>query len=494
MPDEPAPRRRTRRASVRVRILTTILVVTAFGMAIASGTAFLVQREVELQEVDDHLRATALRVEAIVARAPAADAAGDAPAEQPAEAATTEELLAVIMSRIPPLQHEGSIALVDEVIRWSPPTTPEVDLSRDEPMLARMVAEAGADGAVVGTVVSEELGSLRYLAMRVGVEGDPAVGLYVTAVDLDSELNDVNTAFAIYALISIGALAVIGLVGWFVSGRLLRPIRQLERTAARITGSDLGERIPVVGNDDISGLTRTMNGMFDRIDGAMTGQRQLLDDVRHELRTPITIVQGHLELLDPDEPDDVRATRDLALDELERMARLVKDIEALARADGDDLARLEPVDLEELSAQVFAKVSVVPGRRWALQERAAGTAMIDPGRITQAWLQLADNAVKYSDDGSAVTLGSRTVEGMLHCWVQDEGHGIPPEARERIFERFGRVDTGRGVGGSGLGLPIVAAIAASHGGRVELESVPGLGSRFTIVVPLRAGAEEGTDG
>ncbi len=494
MSDEPATRRPQRRASVRVRILATILTVTALGMAIASGTAFFVQREVELQEVDDHLRTTAQRVEGIVTRVPASDAASDAAAEEPPAATTTVDLLESIMTRIPPLQHDGSIALVDETIRWKPPSAPDIDLSRDEELLARLVGETEADGAVIGTAISTELGSLRYLAMRVGVEGDPAVGLYVTAVDLDAELNDVDTAFAIYALISIGALALIAIVGWFVSGRLLRPIRRLERTAARITASDLGERIPVVGNDDVSGLTRTMNGMFDRLDGAMTAQRQLLDDVRHELRTPITIVQGHLELLDPEQPDDVRATRDLALDELDRMARLVKDIEALARADRDDPAQLEEVDLEELGAQVFAKVSVVPGRGWRQELHATGTALLDPHRITQAWLQLADNAAKYSDEGSTIILGSQVQEGELHCWVQDQGQGVPPEARERIFERFGRVDTGRGVRGSGLGLPIVAAIAASHGGRVELESVPGLGSRFTIAVPVRTGAQEGTDG
>jgi two-component system, OmpR family, sensor kinase len=111
-------------------------------------------------------------------------------------------------------------------------------------------------------------------------------------------------------------------------------------------------------------------------------------------------------------------------------------------------------------------------------------------RITRAWLQLADNASKYSPEGSRITLGSRVVDGSVEFWMLDAGPGIPPEFWKRIFERFGRVDSGRGIRGSGLGLPIVAAIAEGHGGRVSLAS-SSAGSRFGILVPLVAPREEG---
>jgi len=227
-------------------------------------------------------------------------------------------------------------------------------------------------------------------------------------------------------------------------------------------------------------LTATINDMLDRLDTALTSQRQLLDDVRHELKTPITIVRGHLELLDSGNVADVEATRALAIDELDRMAGLVDDIEFLAETQGTNPVR-ELVDVDDLTAEVFAKASVIPGHEWALAEVATVTASLDPARITQAWLQLADNAAKYSATGTLIELGSSTNGTEVEFWVADRGPGIPADARARIFERFGRVDTGRGIRGSGLGLPIVAAIAHAHGGRVNLVSSPS-GSRFGIVM------------
>jgi two-component system OmpR family sensor kinase len=143
-------------------------------------------------------------------------------------------------------------------------------------------------------------------------------------------------------------------------------------------------------------------------------------------------------------------------------------------------------DVADLTSDVFAKVSVLAGHRWILESTAQASVPLDPARITQAWLQLADNAAKYSPDATTIALGSRVLrdgaENFIEFWVQDAGPGIPRESWSRIFERFGRVDTGRGIRGSGLGLPIVAAIAEGHGGRVTLAS-SGSGSRFGILVP-----------
>jgi len=222
--------------------------------------------------------------------------------------------------------------------------------------------------------------------------------------------------------------------------------------------------------------------MLDRLDGAMTSQRQLLDDVRHELATPITIVRGHLELLDPEDVDDVEATRLLAIDELDRMARLVDDIESLTDSQRMSLT-LTATDVGDLTEEVFAKASGIPGHEWVLESAVQVSAPLDVGRITQAWLQLVDNAAKYSPHGSRIRLGSTGRGKEVEFWVADRGSGIPPGSEQRIFERFGRADTGRGIRGSGLGLPIVQAIATAHGGRVSLES-SSEGSRFGIVIPI----------
>jgi len=286
------------------------------------------------------------------------------------------------------------------------------------------------------------------------------------------------------------ALLAVGLVGWFVAGRLLRPIRSLRETAARISSTDLAERITVVGVDDVSELTVTVNDMLDRLDEAFTGQRLLLDDVGHELKTPITILRGHLELIEPDSPDDVRATRDLVLDELDRMSGLVQDIALLAKTRIPDFVKPEPTDVAELANAVFAKASALSSEReWSLEASAAGTAVADPARITQAWLQLAENAVKYSPQGSTIVIGS-TARGddEVELWVRDQGRGVEKEQLVTIFQRFARADGERGVDGAGLGLSIVQAIAEAHGGRAFAESELGVGSRFVILIP-RAGSK-----
>jgi two-component system OmpR family sensor kinase len=351
-------------------------------------------------------------------------------------------------------------------------------------LIARVVSEV-SDGSVrIGTALSP-LGELRYIATPVDVAGSAESGIYLVAVNVESELAELHSAFSIFAVVAGASLVVIGLVGWFVAGRLLSPIRSLRRAASRITANELHERIPVVGNDDVSELTATINDMLERLDLALTGQRQLLDDVRHELKTPITILRGHLELLDSADSVEVDATRALAIDELDRMAGLVDDIEALAESHSSVPVRVL-VDVADLTEEVFAKATGYSGREWKLTEVTQTIFSVDPARITQAWLQLIDNAVKYSPDGSRIEIGSHSTDESVQLWVSDNGPGIPDGAEERIFERFGRADTGRGIRGSGLGLPIVNNIALSHGGRVTLESTAA-GSRFAIIIPVDEG-------
>jgi signal transduction histidine kinase len=309
---------------------------------------------------------------------------------------------------------------------------------------------------------------------------EPEQGIYVAAVDVDAEFEDLNSTFSTFALVAGIAIVVIALVGWFVAGRLLSPIRRLRAAASRITAGDLTERIPVNGTDDVSELTVTVNDMLGRLEGAMTSQRQLLDDIRHELKTPITIVRGHLEVLDIENVSDVEATRALAIDELDRMARLVDDIDSLTES--QSAMSFTHVEVADFTREVFAKASVIAGHDWVLVETADGAVSIDHGRITQALLQLADNAAKYSAHDTTIEMGSTIVGPSVEFWIADNGPGIAPAAVDRIFERFGRVDTGRGIRGSGLGLPIVKAIALAHGGTVSLSS-SSAGSRFGIVVP-----------
>ncbi|MCU1534748.1 MAG: signal transduction histidine kinase [Glaciihabitans sp.] len=474
--------RRRRGWSVRSRILASILVVAALGLAGAGATTFLVQRDRILHQIDDRLRAHVESARSVL-QGPGSKSTGSTTVRAGAGSVpftTTDEALEAVIARVLPTGDETSLGLINGRPAYVPAVNIDCHIEDDPALVARIVAEV-SDGSVrLGTVISP-LGNLRYIAAPLTVKGSANSGIYVAAVDLDGELAQLTGSFVTFAGVALAALAAIGLVGWFVAGRLLRPIRQLRMTTSRITASERHERIPVAGRDDVSDLTATINDMLDRLDLAMTGQRQLLDDVRHELKTPITIVRGHLELLDDSNPAEVRATRALALDELDRMAGLIDDIESLAETSSASAAR-RPTDVADLTADVFAKAAGLPDHQWILAESAQRTLPLDSTRITQAWLQLVDNAAKYSPAGTKIVLGSTESLESTEFWVADTGPGIPPGSEERIFERFGRVDTGRGIRGSGLGLPIVKAIALAHGGRVSLVSSP-LGSRFGIVIP-----------
>jgi signal transduction histidine kinase len=225
--------------------------------------------------------------------------------------------------------------------------------------------------------------------------------------------------------------------------------------------------------------------MLDRLETAFDSQRLLLDDAGHELRTPLTILRGHLELLDPADPADTAATRALALDEVDRMHRLVEDLVTLAKAERPDFVQLAPVDVGRLTDDVLDKARALGQRRWSIDERVEATVWLDAQRITQAWLQLAANAVKFSADGTKVAFGSAVQHGRVRLWVRDEGPGVSPEDSGRIFERFTRGHAGRGVEGSGLGLPIVTAIAEAHGGTIQLRTRLGEGSTFTLDLPAQ---------
>jgi signal transduction histidine kinase len=241
--------------------------------------------------------------------------------------------------------------------------------------------------------------------------------------------------------------------------------------------------MPVRGRDELAELTATLNGMFERLERAFATQRRFIDDAGHELKTPITIVRGHLELLEED-PAERRQSMTLVMDELDRMGRMVDDLLLLARRQQPDFLDLEWVDVEVLTRALRAKASTLGPRDWSVGRTGRGVIAADRQRLTQAVIQLAHNAAAHTEDGDTITLGSAIQGGEARFSVSDPGSGIPAAERERIFDRFARGRNGRRGGGAGLGLAIVKAIAEAHGGRVEVESRVGFGSTFTIVIPV----------
>ena len=303
-------------------------------------------------------------------------------------------------------------------------------------------------------------------------------------------LADAERAYADDAarlMLVVGGVTLLGAAAaaWLVAGRILRPLRDVAETARTITDTDLSGRIPHAGDaDELGDLVRTVNAMLDRVETGVAAQRRFVDDAGHELRTPITIVRGHLEVLDPTDADDVRTTVALVDDELSRMNRMVSDLLLLARSEQPTFLHPEPVDVADLTADTFGKVERLGERDWVLETAARVDAVLDPQRITQAVVALADNACRHTGPGDRIGIGSQLTGGWLRFWVSDTGPGVSPADRARIFERFSRgTEAGPRSDGAGLGLSIVRAIAVAHGGQVLLDSVPGRGATFTVVIP-----------
>ncbi|WP_198663393.1 sensor histidine kinase [Jiangella endophytica] len=457
-------------------MLAAVLGVAAIGMLVAGVTSFLVQRERVDARIDDNL---AQEVEEF---REFADSGIDP--ETGGDFTTVDRFLEVVMQRNVPDRNEGLLSLVDGRQAWAPGTDVDVRLETDDDFVAMVAQQGGSTRVRPRSVDTDDLGQLRYVTVPVTVPGDTAQGLYVIAYSRDLEQSEVVDAYQTFALVALSSLAMVGVVGWLVAGRLLRPIRLLRETAQRISDTDLSGRIPVTGTDDISALARTFNDMLDRLEIAFAGQRDALDDAGHELRTPITIIRGHLELMDSADPGDVEEVRVLVLDELDRMRRMVDDLVMLAKSTRPDFVHPRPVELDRLVDEVLDKARALADRQWRIDARASATVPLDPQRITQALLQLISNAVKFTAPGDVIAVGSALTSDGARLWVRDTGAGIAADDLDRIFDRFARADVGRGVEGSGLGLAIVRAIAEAHRGTVTVDSRPGGGATFTVALPL----------
>lgn len=476
--------RSTRPISARARILAAILAVACVGLVIAGSVTFFVQREQVLADVDARLATQAQLLSTVATDAMRSDPGAEHPdAIDVHDFTTLSDYLEAVIERVTPARNEGSVAVIDGDVRFRPATVTGQNIADDEGLIADAIDKTRAADTTVTATYRSDGAMLRYIAVPVTIDGSDGEGLYIRAIDLDAELAPVTTAITTYIVAGLGVLAAIAIVGWFVAGRLLSPIRRLRETADSITLDDLSPRLAAEGNDDIADLSRTVNSMLDRLEGSVDVQRQLLDDVRHELKTPITIVRGHLEMMDPNDAADVETTREIGIAELDRMTRLVNDIDLLATVEGEAYS-MESVDLAALTSRVGELVTVIPDHSWTVSVRADGEIIADPDRLLQAWLQLADNASKYTPPGSPIEIGSALDEAGARLWVCDHGPGIPPAFRHRIFRRFDRANGKRTVGGSGLGLAIVDAITKAHGGRCAVVDTPGGGATFVIQLPL----------
>jgi two-component system, OmpR family, sensor kinase len=450
--------------SVRARIVASILVTAAIGLGVAGAVTYQLQRSATLDDADVRLHAELTEARRVVATG-----------QFDGVSAAVQRILSVA---VPP-DDGGTVGIIDGRPEYTAGVSESVRLDI-MPGFAARASKDVADGSVrVGTYVSDGR-TYRYLATPVTVSGDDAHGVFAAAIDVDARLASLDATYRVYLVIAAVSWVVIGLIGWLIAGRLLRPLRRLGTTAQRISADALDDRIPVTGSDDVSAIAGTVNSMLDRIREGVVAQRELLDDVRHELTTPLSVVRGQLELLDPADAASAEARR-VGIEEIDRMAHLLDGLTDLTEARTAEPDR-QPVDLASLTDDVLTRVAALPGRRWRLGRAATGDALLDRQRVIQAWLQLAANAAAYAPAGTDVELGSIGEGDLVRLYVADGGMPIPEEERARIFDRFARGTASGAKPGAGLGLAIVAAIAEAHGGRVELDASGG-GNRFSLLLP-----------
>lgn len=382
-----------------------------------------------------------------------------------------------------PEQSETIFSIVDGKEDQRSVDDPPVRLDKDREFVAR--------AAQVTTPQTGELdtdsGRVAYAIMPVQIEGQSETAQLVIVEFLAGEYEEAWATIWTMTGIAVVALIAAGFFGWLVAGRVLAPIRELSETASGIGENDLTRRIEVSGNDDVAHLGDTFNRMLDRLESAFDGQRQFLDDAGHELRTPITVVRGHLDVMG-DDPEDRKHTLELVGDELKRMSRLVDELIMLARSERPDFLVPAEADLTDLVLESFSKASALAPRRWIIDSTPEAFGIVDEQRLTQALLQLAANSVDYTDESDTIAFGGRIAgepsDGMIELWVRDTGAGIAAEDQNRIFERFARAKrTRHGRQGTGLGLTIVDRIAKAHGGSATVSSVQGEGATFLLRLP-----------
>jgi signal transduction histidine kinase len=388
-----------------------------------------------------------------------------------------EALLGSFLERNVPDDDEVLLGIVDgAVVGASPAPTPDGEVV--DSLLSTWSATDTPRWGTTGSGAEE----LRWLAVPIDAGGTAAV--FVVANVVGPDRAEIDAVVRTMAAVSVAVLAVATVLGWFTARRLLAPVHDLIDAAASISDTDLTTRLPVRGDDEVAQLTATFNAMLDRLEAVFRTQRQFLDDAGHELRTPLTIVRGELELL-PDDPAGRAESLDLCLDELDRMARIVSDLVTLAKSEQPDFLERRPVDVAELTDGIEQRArALAPDRRWRIERVAPVVVDADPDRLTQAMVNLVTNAAQHTRPGDEIRIGSSVGPDGVLLWVSDTGPGIPADQQDRLFARFQRgegAETRRD--GIGLGLAIVEAIAHAHGGRVEVASEPGVGTRFTVVVP-----------
>jgi signal transduction histidine kinase len=330
------------------------------------------------------------------------------------------------------------------------------------------------------------VGRTTYRMLAVPVDAGASRATFIVAASQTQVHQNESRVLRLALIEALIALAAGGFAGYLLLRGLLRRIGRVTDTAAGLGRGEMERRLADQdNNDEVGQLAATFDAMADRVAAAMAAQRELLADVSHQLRTPLTVARGHLEVLQrtaPD-PDDVRETIGLVIDELEHMTAQVEGLLMLGHALEPDFVSPQPVDLRSLVTDVFESGQVLADREWTLEPIPDLTLTANLDKLRGAIFNLIDNAVKATVDGDQILVAATVRDdGWLALSVSDSGPGIPLAERQAVLDRFSRPGANESRG-TGLGLAIVSAVADGHGGRVEISDSQLGGAAVAIVLP-----------
>jgi two-component system, OmpR family, sensor kinase len=485
-------------ASLRSRVLASVLVLSAAGLIALAAVTYAEQRSFLEGRINDQVRAAA------PAMSQALDAAG-----------------------LRPLGAEGSLEAAREGIGGGPrgggggplrgfggpgPNLPPGTYGERLDAAGRVIGHreftygqaAPAPPKVPAHVPVGKLltvGSVGSgLHYRVYVTHDPEdSGLTLVAIPLREVHDTLHRLLLVEGLVILGVLGALGVSAFFVVQLGLRPLRRIEATAGQIAGGDLSRRVsPATERTEIGRLGLALNAMLGRLEQAFAQReaseerlRRFLADASHELRTPLAAIRGYAELFRMGAARS-EADRELAMrrieEESKRMGVLVEDLLTLARLDEAPELRREPVDLAALARDAVEDArATAPERRITLASEAPARVSGDAHQLQAVLANLVRNALVHTPPGTPIDVGVQRSDGWVRLTVRDHGPGLPEGADGRLFERFWRAEGGRerGRGGAGLGLAIVDGVVRAHRGEIEAANAPDGGAVFTVRLPTR---------
>jgi signal transduction histidine kinase len=395
------------------------------------------------------------------------------------------------------------------LVKRHQPITNQPDLLNLSPPDSRTKREREADAKRLltarpgySTIRLRRIGEIRMYVQPLKAIAGPVVGTLGIAEPLGAVSRAKSSVARTFALTGLIVAAIALGIGWLVASGISRPLRRMARTVADIDAGELSHRIGSRGpRDEVRTLAEAFDRMLDRLEDAFARQRSFVSDASHELRTPLTVIRGQLEVLarQPEvTQEDVTRVERTVLTEIVRMERLVEDLLLLARADEGELVRIEQLDVDPYFTELFDGLTLTAARRFELASLPGGEIAGDADRIAQVVRNLVRNAVEHTREGDGLVRIVVMPHGAdrLELAVEDDGPGIPPDQRDRIFDRFQRTDTARARsgGGAGLGLAIARAIVEAHGGRIYAGESTAGGARVAFELPGYVRRRAGVNG